>query len=95
MTSATLRRPKSKRTIRSLVPVVGWLTQYDVGDIRPDVVAAITVWALLAPEAMAYAGVDAFRAKADSPRLATEDESSVDNEPAQQPIADADAAQDD
>jgi SulP family sulfate permease len=37
------------------VPIAGWLRSYDRAWLRPDVIAGLTVWALLVPEAMAYA----------------------------------------
>ena len=37
------------------VPIAGWLTSYDRSWLRPDIIAGLTVWALLVPEAMAYA----------------------------------------
>jgi SulP family sulfate permease len=37
------------------VPIAGWLTSYDRAWLRPDIIAGLTVWALLVPEAMAYA----------------------------------------
>ena len=38
-----------------LFPVLGWLPDYRRGWFRHDAVAALTVWALVVPEAMAYA----------------------------------------
>jgi SulP family sulfate permease len=38
-----------------LFPVLGWLPGYRRGWFRHDAVAALTVWALVVPEAMAYA----------------------------------------
>ena len=57
MTTGTLRRTKSVRTWKSSFPIVEWLPKYKIAGLRPDVIAAITVWALLVPEAMAYAGI--------------------------------------
>jgi high affinity sulfate transporter 1 len=37
------------------LPILGWLPAYDRSWLRPDLVAGLTVWALLVPEAMAYA----------------------------------------
>ncbi len=37
------------------VPIAGWLPAYRFGWLRFDVIAGLTVWALLVPEAMAYA----------------------------------------
>jgi len=51
-------RPKSKGVVRRYAPIVDWLPLYDwKGDLRFDLIAGLTVWALLVPEAMAYAGI--------------------------------------
>ena len=42
---------------RRLVPISFWLTSYEKGFLVPDLVAALTVWALVVPEAMAYASL--------------------------------------
>ena len=57
MTITTLTRQKSKRTFKSFFPIVSWLPKYKASLLRPDTIAALTVWALLVPEAMAYAGI--------------------------------------
>jgi high affinity sulfate transporter 1 len=57
MTNTTLKRPKTERTLKSFFTVLDWLPKYKTDWLRLDVVAAITVWALLVPEAMAYAGI--------------------------------------
>jgi MFS superfamily sulfate permease-like transporter len=41
----------------SFFPIVGWLPKYQSAWLRPDLIAALTVWALVVPEAMAYAGI--------------------------------------
>ena len=43
--------------IRRFVPAVGWLPRYDRGFLRFDVVAGATIWGLLVPEVIAYAGL--------------------------------------
>ena len=48
---------KPKRTFKSFFPIVTWLPKYKASLLRPDTIAALTVWALLVPEAMAYAGI--------------------------------------
>jgi SulP family sulfate permease len=40
-----------------LVPVVDWLPRYRRGDLRHDVIAGITVSALVVPKALGYAGI--------------------------------------
>lgn len=39
------------------MPLSVWLTSYQQGFLVPDIVAALTVWALMVPEAMAYASL--------------------------------------
>ena len=39
------------------VPIVGWLPHYDRSGIRVDLVAGFTIWGLLIPEMIAYAGL--------------------------------------
>ena len=52
-----LKPQNNKRTLKSLFPIIDWLPRYDKSWLRWDVIAALTVWALLVPEAMAYAGI--------------------------------------
>jgi len=42
---------------RSFVPISFWLASYEKGFLATDLVAALTVWALVVPEAMAYASL--------------------------------------
>jgi len=48
-------RTRAADALRSAVPIVEWLPKYKKKWFRPDLIAALTVWALLVPEAMAYA----------------------------------------
>lgn len=50
--------------VRRFVPVVSWLPAYERGWLRPDVIAGLTLWGLLVPEAMAYAGIAGIPAQA-------------------------------
>ena len=53
-----LKPPEEKSVLQRYLPIVDWLPRYDwAGSLRYDVLAALTVWALLVPEAMAYAGI--------------------------------------
>ena len=53
-----LTPPEEKTVLQRYLPIVDWLPKYDWGgSFRFDVIAALTVWALLVPEAMAYAGI--------------------------------------
>ena len=40
-----------------LLPVLGWLPDYRRDWLLPDVLAGLAVWAVMVPEAMAYAGI--------------------------------------
>ena len=43
--------------LRRFFPVLVWLPAYDRSFLRFDVVAGATIWGLLVPESMAYAGL--------------------------------------
>jgi high affinity sulfate transporter 1 len=43
--------------VRRLVPVLGWLPSYRRDCLLPDFLAGLAVWAVLVPEAIAYAGI--------------------------------------
>jgi high affinity sulfate transporter 1 len=57
MSTTTITPQKEKRTLKSYFPIVEWLPKYKSSWLRPDLIAALTVWALVVPEAMAYAGI--------------------------------------
>ena len=57
MTTTTITPQKTKRTLKSFFPIVEWLPKYQGSWLRFDLIAALTVWALVVPEAMAYAGL--------------------------------------
>jgi sulfate permease, SulP family len=44
-------------TVRRLVPILSWLPGYDRSWVTLDPIAGLTLWGLLVPEAMAYAGI--------------------------------------
>ena len=53
-----LKPPEEKTVLQRYLPIVDWLPKYRWAQwIRFDLLAALTVWALLVPEAMAYAGI--------------------------------------
>ena len=39
------------------VPILKWLPRYDRSWLRADIIAGLTLWGLVVPEAMAYAGI--------------------------------------
>ena len=43
--------------LRRYVPILTWLPAYDRGWLRFDVIAGATIWGLLVPEMIAYAGL--------------------------------------
>lgn len=48
---------KTARGLARWVPMAGWLPRYRRAWLTADVLAGLTVWALIVPEAMAYANV--------------------------------------
>jgi high affinity sulfate transporter 1 len=44
-------------TVRRLVPILDWLPRYDRAWLSYDVIAGLTLWGLVVPEGMAYAGI--------------------------------------
>ena len=57
MTINIANSPQSTRSMKSIFPILEWLPKYDKSWLRWDLIAALTVWALLVPEGMAYAGI--------------------------------------
>ena len=45
------------RSRRGLVPIVGWIRSYDRGWLRGDLIAGVTVAALIVPKNLGYAGI--------------------------------------
>jgi sulfate permease, SulP family len=43
--------------LRRVMPILMWLPAYDRRFLRFDVIAGATVWGLLVPESIAYAGL--------------------------------------
>src|ERR1700745_379561 len=48
--------PKLDRVARVL-PILRWLPSYEAGWLRADVSAGLTLWGILVPEGIAYAGL--------------------------------------
>ena len=46
-----------KWSLKRYLPILEWLPQYQLSWLRPDIIAGLTVWAVMVPEAMAYAGI--------------------------------------
>ena len=56
-TNATTPAQPPVGTITRFVPALSWLRQYDRSWLSLDAVAGLTLWGLVVPEAMAYAGI--------------------------------------
>src|SRR5580765_8588082 len=46
-----------RRDRRRLVPILGWIRTYDRRDLRVDLIAGVTVAALIVPKNLGYAGI--------------------------------------
>jgi MFS superfamily sulfate permease-like transporter len=49
-------KPRRNSWVR-FVPIIGWLPGYDRAWLSFDIIAGLTLWGLIVPEAMAYAGI--------------------------------------
>jgi high affinity sulfate transporter 1 len=47
----------SPRDLARYLPILGWLPRYQVAGLPRDLIAAVTVWALVVPQAIAYAQI--------------------------------------
>jgi SulP family sulfate permease len=57
MATQSLEHPKTTRSLSRFVPILGWLPRYNRLWLVADILAGITLWGLVVPEGMAYAGV--------------------------------------
>ena len=53
----SMSEQQQARSWRRFLPISYWLTSYHTGNLPLDLIAALTVWALVVPEAMAYASL--------------------------------------
>ena len=56
MTKET-RTAENATGIRRFLPIVAWLPRYDRSWLTVDIIAGLTLWGLVVPEGMAYAGI--------------------------------------
>jgi len=49
--------PQEFESFARVFPILGWLPRYESGWLRPDVIAGLTLWGILVPEAIAYAAM--------------------------------------
>ena len=57
MSTTQNRTDKRSSGITRLVPILSWLPHYDRSWLTFDIIAGLTLWGLVVPEAMAYAGI--------------------------------------
>jgi sulfate permease, SulP family len=50
--------------LKKYLPIAGWLPSYQLGWLRFDLIAGLTLWGILVPEAIAYAGMAGAPAQA-------------------------------
>ena len=50
-------KPAAGSSLSRFLPILGWLPQYKGSWLVFDVIAGLTLWGLVVPEAMAYAGI--------------------------------------
>ena len=51
-----MQAQKSVSCFQTYIPILGWLPSYQTAWLAADVIAGLTLWGLVVPEAMAYAG---------------------------------------
>ncbi|MFN8379806.1 MAG: SulP family inorganic anion transporter [Anaerolineae bacterium] len=57
MSTATVERSTRQQRLMRYVPILSWLPGYNRAWLSVDALAGLTLWGLVVPEAMAYAGV--------------------------------------
>jgi len=55
--SASTQTAKPQSKLARYIPMLAWLPHYDRAWLAVDIVAGLTLWGLVVPEAMAYAGI--------------------------------------
>jgi sulfate permease, SulP family len=64
MASQSLGDQKTASKISCFIPILAWLPHYDRAWLVADIIAGLTLWGLVVPEGMAYAGVAGLPAQA-------------------------------
>ncbi len=57
MSTTTIRVSQPSNRLTRFIPILSWLPRYDRAWITIDFIAGLTLWGLVVPEAMAYAGI--------------------------------------
>jgi high affinity sulfate transporter 1 len=55
--SQTVEKSSETSGIRAYIPILSWLPDYNRAWLSADVIAGLTLWGLVVPEGMAYAGI--------------------------------------
>jgi len=64
MASQSLEDHKAASKLSRFIPIQAWLPRYDRAWLVADIIAGLTLWGLVVPEGMAYAGVAGLPAQA-------------------------------
>jgi high affinity sulfate transporter 1 len=57
MATQPLEGSKTTRSLSSYIPILSWLPRYNRAWLAADIIAGLTLWGLVVPEGMAYAGM--------------------------------------
>ncbi len=57
MSTTTIRASQRANRLTRFIPILAWLPRYDRAWLTIDIIAGLTLWGLVVPEAMAYAGI--------------------------------------
>src|SRR5512139_1815879 len=57
MTTQTVEHSKPSSNLDSFIPILTWLPRYNRAWLVADTIAGLTLWGLVVPEGMAYAGI--------------------------------------
>src|SRR5512144_1946186 len=56
-TNSSAQGSKRANGLMRFIPILAWLPRYDRAWLSLDVIAGFTLWGMVVPEAMAYAGI--------------------------------------
>ena len=57
MTTQSVQSSKPSSNLSRFIPILSWLPSYDRAWLVADILAGLTLWGLVVPEGMAYAGI--------------------------------------
>jgi sulfate permease, SulP family len=57
MTTQSLKTSKTPRSLSKFIPILSWLPSYNRAWLVADILAGLTLWGMVVPEGMAYAGI--------------------------------------